>query len=382
MVFHRPSYILIVMSTLSAYLNYASLGPLLPSVKCAVVDFLDLWQTGFSYYPTLSSVSDQVRQRVADLIDAKPDDIALQPNVATSFSLLVHAWHWEPGDEVVLLTEEFPSVTLPFVENQKKYGYRVRFITYTAFLQDPLGALADVVTAKTRWVVMSWVGYMSGCVAPIGDILTYCRFRGIRLGVDATQGVGVMPMSMRQTPVDFWAASTYKGLFAPVGVSLLYVSVDLRGQLSAVMPGWLSARDPSLMGYDDLDTPSGACRFENGGRSLLSMVGVNAAVQTLGTYGWDAIWAQTQDRRHALEQGLSARGMSFFGGVGLARAGILSVAHARGTEMAHAFAARRVMITHRNGLLRFSVHAFTKEAELAYFWQVLDDVLAEISPKK
>ena len=53
--------------------------------------------------------ADRMRQPIAKLINATPDDIAFIPNAATAMGLLTSGMDWKPGDNIVTLSDEFPN---------------------------------------------------------------------------------------------------------------------------------------------------------------------------------------------------------------------------------------------------------------------------------
>jgi cysteine desulfurase / selenocysteine lyase len=64
--------------------------------------------------------------------------------------------------------------------------------------------------------------------------------------VDAIQGLGVLPMDVRQTPIDGLSADGHKWLLAPEGAGLFYLRREWVERLHPVGVGWNSvvgARD-------------------------------------------------------------------------------------------------------------------------------------------
>src|SRR5262249_49454529 len=73
---------------------------------------------------------DESRSAVARFINASPDEVALVANTSVALNLAIPML--EPG-EVVLVRDDFPSITLPWLLN----GFPVRFID-----GDPDGVVA------------------------------------------------------------------------------------------------------------------------------------------------------------------------------------------------------------------------------------------------
>ena len=79
---------------------------------------------------------------------------------------------------------------------------------------DRLEAACD---ARTRIISVSWVGYVSGWRVDLNALVELAKRQGALLFVDAIQGLGVFPLDVKATPIDFLAADGHKWLLGPEG---------------------------------------------------------------------------------------------------------------------------------------------------------------------
>ncbi|NBV42303.1 aminotransferase class V-fold PLP-dependent enzyme [bacterium] len=347
--------------------NHASMGPLAVPVHEAISEFLLEWGTGrVRYFPQLQSLQSDIKQSLASLLETIPNRFSLQQNTATSFSILAQGLDLKPGDEVVLLEQDFPSVTLPFLNASEQRGFQIRFIPYAEFLKNPLAALDAVISPRTRLFVFSWVGFMSGVRHPLKDILDYCKSKRVWVAADGTQGVGACRFSFKEIPVDFLACSVYKWLLSPQGIAFFHISDELADRVRPPIAGWLSQENPSAMYFDRLERSNTGAQYENGGQSMLSMVGMRAALRFLESAGWDLVQVRTAGLSKRLADGLIQKGYTLSAQyTDENRTGIVTIRLENGGDDLFAeLENNRVVATHRLGQIRFSPYFYQTTADI------------------
>ena len=78
--------------------------------------------------------------------------------------------------------------------------------------------------------------------------------------LDGAQGLGAVPVDVRELGCDFYAASGQKWLCGPIGSGYLYVRADRIEELSPIAPGYGSLADPKRALELDLRDGRGALR--------------------------------------------------------------------------------------------------------------------------
>lgn len=163
------------------------------------------------------------------LVGARAEEIALLPAVSAAAGIVAASLQTRPGDNIVCFERDFESAIFPWVSLERA-GVELRAV--------PLEALAEAVDERTALVAVSSVQSADGRVADLSAI----KATGVRLFVDATQCAGAQPIDL--DGVDYLAASAYKWLCCPRGLSFLYVGSERLAAIEPWLAGWKSTVDP------------------------------------------------------------------------------------------------------------------------------------------
>ena len=153
----------------------------------------------------------------------------------------------------------------------------------------PLEALLDACDARTRIVSVSWVGYASGWRIDLDRLVEAVHARGALLFLDAIQGLGVFPLDVRRTPVDFLAADGHKWLLGPEGAGIFYLRREHLDLLRPLGVGWNSVAHDRDFTRIELNFKDTAERYEGGTMNVAGFIGLNASLELLLRHGQQAI---------------------------------------------------------------------------------------------
>src|SRR5439155_6354412 len=141
------------------------------------------------------------------------------------------------------------------------------------------------IDARTRILSLSWVEYGSGFRNDLDAIAAMCRQRGVHFFVDAIQGLGVFPLDLQKTPIDFLAADGHKWLLGPEGAGILYVRRERIAELRPVGVGWNSVVGRWEFSKVDFRLLPHAGRYESGSLNVAGIVALGASLDLLMTAG-------------------------------------------------------------------------------------------------
>jgi len=235
------------------------------------------------------------RPAAARLINADPDEIALVESTTQGLSLTADAIPLERGDRVLLSDLEFLEVAVPWVQ-KKKDGIEIDVVPHRngeVRAED----VAARITPRTKVLAISAVQWTNGYRCDLKAMGNLCRERGVWLVVDAIQQLGVVPIDVRQTPVDILACGGHKWLNSPFGCGFLYVSRRALERMRPPLAGYLSIQDPPGGWGEYFQTPStapvmdykfvsSARRYEGGGTANYpGAVGLAASLNLIHELG-------------------------------------------------------------------------------------------------
>ncbi len=267
-----------------AYFDHAAVGPLPEPTRAAMALWLQqAAELGDTVWPQWNSRLEQARQHAAAMIGAGDDEIALVPNTTAAINYIAQGFPWRPGDNVVTLANEFPSNAYPWL-NLSSLGVETRLVEVPGGIVD-LNRIEAACDERTRLLSLSWVGFASGYRADLKEVAELCQRKNIRFFLDAIQGLGVFPLDVRTTAVDFLAADGHKWLLGPEGAGVMYIRRELLDFIRPVSVGWNSVQRPFEFDRIDLKLKPTAARYEGGAANMAGQIGLAASLGLLGELG-------------------------------------------------------------------------------------------------
>ncbi|MFJ8495123.1 aminotransferase class V-fold PLP-dependent enzyme [Streptomyces sp. NPDC094038] len=229
------------------YLDTATIGLAPYSVGDAVNRLVEQVVTcpadsGTLHHQALGSMRDETRTTVARLVGARSEDIALTESSTHGLGVAAQAVPLAPGDRVLTTDLEFVQMGVVMAQLART-GVRVDVVGHEKGIVT-LDAIRRQFTPDTRLVAISSVQWTTGFRIDLADLGQLCRDHGVWLLVDGAQHVGVMPMDVRETPVDILVSSGHKWLNSPFGMGFMYLAPGIRERLAMPMPGFFAAKPP------------------------------------------------------------------------------------------------------------------------------------------
>jgi selenocysteine lyase/cysteine desulfurase len=239
------------------YMNAANIAPCLTAAAEAqsrmLADFHSnpAFQNREKYKP----LSESVRSRLASLLGASPDEIAILRNTSEGNNLIAQGVALKPGDEVLLTEHNHPSNFESWRLRSRLAGAGVKTMPVPILARTPaevFDSVARGVTAKTRVIALSHFTNTTGLLYPVAELARLARQRGIWLHVDGAQTFGWMRLRLNELGADSYTGSFHKWAMGPLEAGVLYVR---RESLDQINPAILSVNYWS-------EAPGGARKFE------------------------------------------------------------------------------------------------------------------------
>jgi cysteine desulfurase / selenocysteine lyase len=185
------------------------------------------------------SVARSLRQTLATLIGASPDEVALTSGAGAGLAAIAYALEWSAGDEVIIARGEFPVQYATWKPMEAREGIKLRIaVPQGQFIQSD--DLVAAMTPSTRVVSVSHVRFDDGSMLDVSSLAAACKRNGTLLVLDVSQSCGAIPMNVHSLGADFIVCAGYKYLLSPWGTGFLWTRQE---NLDSLRPGpynWLS----------------------------------------------------------------------------------------------------------------------------------------------
>ncbi len=356
-----------------AYLDHAAVAPLSRPAQQAMHDWTaDVVANGEINEPRWNERVEAIRSMAGQLIASDPDDIAFIKNTSEGIGIVAEGFPWQAGDNVVTAAEEYPANIYPWM-NLARRGVELRRVPSrgSRIEIDDIRAAMD---SFTRLVTLSMVEFSSGFRNDLDQLGNLCRERGVYFFVDAIQGLGVIPLSVRKSPIDFLAADGHKWLLGPQGAGILYVRKELVDFLHPVGIGWNSvvgARDFSRI---DFRLKPNAGRWESGTLNVADITALGASLELLLKMGIENVCGRVFELTDGFCERAASTGFDVFSSrTPEDKSGIVSLNLPNVNPRAAVHRCREVgiVVNHRAGRLRVSPHCYNTHDELDHLIGVL-----------
>jgi cysteine desulfurase/selenocysteine lyase len=350
-------------SNITRYLYTGAHAPALTAVTEAVAWGHRVQSDGPAGRAALFDAEERTRASIGRLAGCGAADVGLLGDASTAWNAVANGLAWEPGDNVVVNAFEHPANVLPWLR-LKRRGLEVRVVEHDTSWEIAPDAIERACDGRTRALVVSQVGYVSGYRHDARALSDIADRAGVPLLVDVSHGLGVVPFDVRDCHLAICAS--YKWLLGPYGVGIVLWNRERLPDFEPGAVGWRSTDDiftPDR--FEHYSVAPDARRFQLGAPSLAAIAGLGAAVDRLLELPPGAA------EEHALD--LSARAIRLLRERELEvttpddpsrRAGNVAFLHPKGERVADELAALGVPVWGGDGRVRASFHAMNDETAL------------------
>lgn len=349
-----------------AYFDHAAVAPLsLPASEAMSKWLAQATEEGDTTWLSWAAQLADCRRAATELIGAGESDIALLPNTTVGINLVAEGFHWESGDNIVTLADEFPSNLYPWM-NLAKRGVETRLVPTDNGHVTPeqIAAHCDI---RTRVVSVSWVGFANGYRRPLKPIADVAHEFGALFLVDAIQGLGVFPLDVAADEIDVLSADGHKWLLGPEGAGIAYVHPGWLERLAPVGVGWNSVVNAGNFDSVELKLKPHSGRYEGGTYNMAGFIGLGASIRLLLSLGVGNVAASILDFHSMAYDRLAKLGAVIHSATSDEhRSGILSfeILGRDPQELRKHCLAKGVALNCRGGRLRVSAHAYNNQCDL------------------
>jgi isopenicillin-N epimerase len=285
------------------FLNHGSFG----ATPILVFEKYQSWQRELEKQPVeflarrITSLLEDSRTKLANHINAEPDEIVYFPNPTTAINMVARNLidntsissningkriKLQAGDEILTTNHEYGAMNRTWHYVCKRTG--ARYIQVPVLL--PLETEGDFVeyfwqfvNEKTKVIFISHITSPTALIFPVEQICNRAQEKNILCIVDGAHAPGQIPVDLKQINADIYTGACHKWLLAPKGSAFLYVKKDMQAWLDPLVVSWgYESENPSASQYIDYHEWQGT-------RDMAAILAIPSAIDFQTQYHWDNV---------------------------------------------------------------------------------------------
>lgn len=159
------------------------------------------------------------RVALAEFFDCDgPENVIFTANCTQSINFVIKGLLNRETDSVIVSDLEHNAVMRPLFTGNFKYS-----VAETSLIDDDITVknFKKMIKPDTKMIFCTAASNVLGKILPLAEIGELCRKNNLLFGVDAAQGGGILPISMKKMNIDFLCLAPHKALYTPMGVGVL-----------------------------------------------------------------------------------------------------------------------------------------------------------------
>ena len=301
---------------MNGYFLYHSIG-MFPGkaerISAALTQFSTLWGTpDDAQWGQSLEIRNRFLQRWRNLIGAPAGTMTTAENVTSALHSIVGALpaRYLKGRQLLIAADCFPSLHFLLSGMAERHGFELRTVPLRpgeTWVRDE-----DLLAAwgpEVGVALLTWVTSTASHRSDIGALAAHGRAMGSLVGVDITQGAGILPFDLARLPVDFVVSTTLKWLCGVSGAGILQVRDGLLQECRPELRGWFSQEQIFSWALDAFAYAGDARRFDHGTPSILACAACLPALHWHAQQDPAALLAHTRNLSAAVIDGGAALGL-------------------------------------------------------------------------
>ena len=368
----------------TTYLVSNSLGAMPRAVPERLAEYAEAWATqgvrawarGWWEMPL------RVGDEIAPLIGAGAGEVAMLPNVSIAQAAVLSALDYPASrNRIVMTALDFPSVRYVYDGLAARLGATIEVVeSDDGGLSIDLDRLLAAIDERTRLVAISHVLFRSAYVMDVEAICARAREVGALVALDAYHSVGIVPVDVRRSGVDFLTGGVLKWLCGGPGGCFLYAAPEAAERagivLEPALTGWQAHARPFAF-EPEMEYGAGATRWLSGTPVVPALYAATEGPRLVRRAGMEAVRAKSVRQTGRLIELAESRGYRVSAPRDPARRGgtvAFDVPHAY--EVAQYLLSRDVIVDYRPGAgIRVAPHFYTSDEELESAVETIGEAL-------
>ncbi len=180
---------------------------------------------GYAAFDRNSAEIQQFYNEVAELIEAKPHNIAFAHSATDAYAKALSAIDFQKEDVILTTADDYVTNQMQFLSLQKRFGIAIQRVRNTENGDVDFEDFERLIAIKKpKLVCVTHIPTNSGLVQDVEKVSEICEREGLTFLLDACQSVGQLPVSVAKIKCDFMSVTGRKFLRGPRGTGFLYIS--------------------------------------------------------------------------------------------------------------------------------------------------------------
>src|SRR5262247_3377228 len=199
---------------------------------------------------------ESVRRDLAADFGCDPEEMAITRNASEANEIMIFGLDLQRGDEIVYTTQNYPRMRTSWKQRERRDGIvlkPVKIETPVKSTKSYVDQIAAAITPRTKVIEVMHISFMTGYIAPVKQIVSLARPKGIEVFVDGAHAFAHFPFTRDELGCDYYGTSLHKWLHVPVGAGFLYVRREKIRSLWPLMAAPESMNE-NIRKYEEIGT--------------------------------------------------------------------------------------------------------------------------------
>ncbi len=228
---------------------------------------------------------EETRELIAKLVNlSDTKNVIITPSATIALNIVLRSISWEAGDNVFYSPFEHNSVSRPL--HSLKESHLINLIEIPVCKK---GQTYDLIKLEEKFqqvnpklLVVNHGSNVCGVIAPVEKLAALTHRYGGQVLVDGSQTLGLIPVDLLNSKIDYFAFAGHKNLYGPIGVGGLLINTDII--IKPLIFGGTGSHSEDLK--MPLEYPD---RLEAGSPTIIAIAGLRAGIKWVEK-NKEAIW--------------------------------------------------------------------------------------------